>query len=236
MTLLKFSNGNAKLTHGEQVFSLPAGHACPFASECLSFANRETGRITDGPNTVFRCFAASGEAWAKSARAAHWHNYDLLKACPDRQSMVELIQASLPGKAKLVRIHASGDFYSMTYFEAWIEIAKRNPSILFYAYTKALALWTKRLDSIPANLKLTASHGGTHDHLIATFQLKSAVVVNYPVEAESMGLAIDHDDTHAWQGNASFALLIHGTQKAGSIQAKAWSVQRQAKQASKASK
>jgi len=40
-------------------------------------------------------------------------------------------------------------------------------------------------------------------------------------EADILALEIDHDDTHAQSGAASFALLIHGTQKAGTDQSKA---------------
>ncbi len=58
---LKFGNGNSKLAEGIFTFSLPAGHFCPFANECKSKASRKDGTITDGPNTTFRCFAASNE-------------------------------------------------------------------------------------------------------------------------------------------------------------------------------
>src|SRR4051812_39336424 len=75
---LKFGQGNAKLDDGIHTFSLPAGHFCPFADKCLSKADRETGRITDGPDTEFRCFSASNEVRG-SVRAARWHNADLLR-------------------------------------------------------------------------------------------------------------------------------------------------------------
>ena len=37
---------------------------------------------------------------------------------------------------KAVRIHESGEFYSQEYLNKWVEIAKRLPSIRFYAFTK----------------------------------------------------------------------------------------------------
>ena len=49
-------------------FSLPSGHTCPFALDCLSKADRITGKITDGLNTLFRCFQASIEAISPTAR------------------------------------------------------------------------------------------------------------------------------------------------------------------------
>ena len=53
--------------------------------------------------------------------------------------------------------------------------------------------------------------------LIEKHNLKSALVVNHPDEAERLQLEIDHDDSHAVANdNLAFALLLHGTQKAGS--------------------
>src|SRR4051812_39082061 len=59
---LRFTNGNAKLDQAIFIFSLPAGHFCPFADQCRSRADRVSGQITDGPNTEFRCYAASSES------------------------------------------------------------------------------------------------------------------------------------------------------------------------------
>src|SRR3954470_20489725 len=71
---LIFGKGNAKLDDAIFTFSLPAGHCCPFARACKSQADREAGRITDGPHTEFRCFAATGEARGKSVRESRWKN------------------------------------------------------------------------------------------------------------------------------------------------------------------
>ena len=228
---LTFSKNNAKVTG--HIISLPAGHACVFANTCLAFAHRDTGKITDGENAIVRCFAATGESWASNARAIHWHNFDLLRACRTAPEMVALIARSLPQDAQLVRIHAAGDYFNQRYFDAWLEIARALPGVTFYSYTKALPFWINRLHCIPSNFHLTASKGGTHDHLIALHNLRYAEVFNYAREARAAGLPIDHDDTHAWKTPGSFALLIHGTQRAGSVQAKAWSVQRAAKRKAK---
>lgn len=217
---LKFSKGNAKLGKHIYGFSLPAGYSCPGAKECLSRAGRHSGKIQDGLETKFRCFAASDEARLPNVREQHWHNFDLLKGKSTSQ-MVELIQASLPNKAEIIRIHVSGDFFNPQYFDAWIEIAKNNPLRTFYAYTKSLHLWMGRKDEIPPNLKLNASRGGIHDWMIDTYGLKSAEVVFSEEDADTKGLPIDHDDTHAYASDQSFALLIHGTQPAGSEASKA---------------
>ena len=40
-------------------------------------------------------------------------------------------------KIEKIRIHATGDFFSPGYVNAWIEIAKANPQVIFWTYTKA---------------------------------------------------------------------------------------------------
>jgi hypothetical protein len=221
--LLKFGNGNAKLDAAIFTFSLPAGHTCPFASACRSKADRVSGRITDGPHTQFRCFAASNEARARSVRDARWHNADALRTCRSVAEMVDLILASLSPYAGYVRVHVSGDFYSQDYFDAWMEVARRRPRTLFYGYTKSLTFWVRRLDAVPPNFVLTASYGGTHDHLIEEHGLRFAKVVFSEQEAAELGLELDHDDSHAMRPGPSFALLLHGTQPPGSPAAKALS-------------
>jgi hypothetical protein len=217
--LLKFNRGNAKLGRDIWTFSLPAGFACPGALECLSKANRETGKITDGADTKFRCFAASDEAQYKNTRLQRWHNFELLKG-KSTAEMSELIQASLPKQAGIIRVHVSGDFFNQFYFDAWMHVARCQPLRTFYAYTKSLPFWLRRIGDIPKNFALNASRGGTHDQLIEKHDLKYAEVVFSHEEAKTKGLEIDHDDSHAYKSGKPFALLIHGTQPAGSIAAK----------------
>ena len=196
--------------------SLPAGHSCPFADKCLSKADRKTGKLTDGPNTEFRCFMASIEALRSNSRNAGWENFDQLRQAKTVDAMLALLEAGLPKNADVVRLGVNGDMFNQNYFDACLELARRNPNVSFYAYTKSLGYWVARLGQIPANLNLNASHGGKLDNLIQEYGLKSAVVVFHPSEAEALGLEIDHDETHALFGSESFALLIHGQQPKGS--------------------
>jgi hypothetical protein len=231
--LLKFGEPNAKLKKmlkelklKLKTFTLPAGHTCPAANECLSRADKITGKIKDGPNTLFRCFAASAEAVYPSLRKMVWHNLGLLKdslvdgvdACAD------LICASLPKKFDIMRVHVGGDYFSKKYLQAWIEVAKRNPEKIFYSYSKSLHFFKEF--ALPENLVLTASRGGKHDDMIESDGWKEALVVYSEQEAQERGLEIDHDDTHAAFGKENFALLIHGTQPAGSAASKALSLLR----------
>lgn len=213
--LLKFQKGNAKLDKSIHTFSLPAGHSCPFAFECKASADRKTGKISDGADQKFRCFSASAEAVYPNVRQARWHNYDLLRDLKTKKAMVNLIQSSLPEKAMKFRVHVSGDFFNQMYFDAWMDVARANPKKLFYAYTKSLIYWVKRMDDIPKNFKLTSSMGGKKDTLIEAHHLKYAQVVFDEGEAKVMGMDIDHDDSHAFGKSKSFALLLHGGQAAG---------------------
>ena len=219
--LLKTSWGNGKLPKHILIFNLPAGHTCPFAKECLSKAHPLTGKIVDGTHCRFRCFSASAESQHKTARNSRWHNFNLLFR-KTTQEMADLIEASIPTKARLVRVHESGDFFSQAYLDAWLEVARRKPDVVFYAYTKAIPFWLNRLTKILSNFKLTASLGGTHDDLAEKHGLKTAYVAFSEAEANIRGLEIDHDDSLAYGTNEkSFALLIHGTQPAGSEASKA---------------
>lgn len=224
MSTLTFSKGNAKLDKKIYIFSLPAGWSCPGAHECKSKAvvTKDGVRIKDGPNTKFRCYAASQEVLFSKTYEARQRNFAALRG-KRKGRLIEIIQSSLPKKAKTVRLHASGDFYSQTYFDAWMEIAKRNPSTIFYAYTKSLPFWVKRKDIIPDNLVLTASFGGKHDGLIDKHNLRYAKVVFSEAEAQALSLEIDHDDSHAMKPGKSFALLLHGVQPKGSPAASALS-------------
>jgi hypothetical protein len=246
---LKWNSRNRKLEDIPSL-SLPAGHSCPFAKDCRSCAirnpnfNKDTGRmlhgkrvktdtrkfiIQDGPLTQWRCYTAIDEVMKPTVRRARWHNFLLLKSAvaKGRQATVDLIEATLPpspawgGPPR--RIHVAGDFFSLVYFDAWLEVARRHPGTVFYAYTKALPFWVLRLNSIPSNFRLTASYGGTHDWMIAKHNLRSVKVVLSVEEAQQAGLAIDHDDSHAYGTGGDFALLIHGQQPAKSLAAKAWS-------------
>ena len=223
---LRFVFGNNKLSRNIATFSLPAGHSCPFALDCLSKANRLTGKVTDGKDTKFRCFAAMAEAAFTSVRKLRWQNLELLRKAGNIEKMTELIQTSIPFGTTIIRIHASGDFYTERYFLAWLNVAYNYPAIVFYGYTKAVSYLVKYKDIIPSNFRITASKGGKHDHLIKEHNLKYAEVVFSKEQADAMGLELDDDDSHAIKFTKSFALLLHGTQPEGSIAASALSTLR----------
>jgi len=228
MELLKFSTGNGKLRN-RLIFSLPAGYSCPHAGVCRTFADRTTGKIQDHPQSrgteapEYRCFAAMSEV-RPNVRTARWHNWDLLRETFYKNgnqvlNLRDLIQRSLllAKPKRLVRIHESGDFWTENYMKAWAMVAKDSPNQKFYAYTKCLNMWHSIRDSIPSNFYLTASYGGDLDQMITKYPevfVRSSRVVYTEQEAANLGLEIDHDDSHCL-GDKPFALLVHGSQRAG---------------------
>lgn len=226
--MLKFSKANSKLQKlgkvGEilpflgnrrKVYSLDllAGYTCPYSHECLSQV--VNGKIVDGPNTKFRCYAASLEALYKAKFRSDEHNTKLIRATTTHSELVRLIQDSMPKNLGVCRIHSSGDFFNQRYFDAWIDVAKNNADRLFYAYTKNLKVWINCLGDIPSNMVLTASYGGKLDALIEQHKLRYAKVIYSLDEATALGLEVDDNDSHAANPktrDTSFLLLIHGVQ------------------------
>ena len=149
--------------------------------------------------------------------------------------MVKAIQKDLPKDMNILRVHVGGDFFHQRYFDAWMAVARLNPTKTFYAYTKSIHLWVARIKTIPGNFKLNASRGGKHDNLIDEYKLKEAIVVFSPAEAEEKNLPIDHNEFyainninnirypkgHPLNGSLNFALLLHGTQPQNSQAAEA---------------
>ena len=112
----------------------------------------------------------------------------------------------MPIKCQSVRIHSSGDFFNQKYFDMWLEIAKENPTIEFWAYTKSLQYWVNRINDIPSNLILTASYGGRQDELIEKYNLKN-VKVYKSVDEVKENRPIDNNDDWARKPYINFALL-----------------------------
>ena len=232
MQLLKFSHDNKKLDKlALEVYdkkgiyrnvysvSIPSGRAetCPYADKCKAYVGTDGKLVSRDDYVEYRCYSASLEALYPSQLKQRNYNFDLLKACNnDRQELMNLINASIPVEAQIIRIHVGGDFYSQNYFDAWLNVAMLNPQRQFYAYTKSLPFWVNRLDSINIgnfpNMELIASRGGTKDKLINVYGLRDSIVVDTEQEAMEKGLEIDYTDYLACYGKGSFALLNHGTQ------------------------
>ena len=176
-------------------FNLPTGTTCPFALECKVVVDRLTGKF-DVTKGQYRCYASSAERFP-AVRNHRWNNFEYVK-----NNNIPII----PKDCKAIRIHSSGDFFNQKYFDMWVQLAKDNPEIEMWAYTKSLKYWVNRINDIPNNLILTASYGGSLDYLIEEYNLKNVKVYNnineVPIER-----TIDKNDDYARIKNINFALL-----------------------------
>ena len=229
--LLKMSKQNKKLKK-TLIFDLPSGKTCPKANECLAYVEMNAKGKTvlkEGKNSIFRCFAASQENQYPNVYKARKYNLDLiLKSLKGEYGFYrtyELIHNSIQKhktrNINKVRIHSSGDFFSGEYLRCWFAVARLNPLMKFYCYSKSLHLFGTNV-LIPENFFLTASMGGLRDDLIHKgFFKRYAIVVNSEAEAIKKRIVhigkpykIDKDDSSCFKPDP-FALLIHGTQKKG---------------------
>lgn len=212
--LAKWLKGNRKVYS----FDLLSGWACPAASACKSKVVIENGKrkIKDGSDMQFRCFSASQEVVYTNVYNLRKNNFDAIRSMNSIDEIANAIQSALPKNAGIVRIHVAGDFFMKSYFAAWVRIARSNPDVLFYAYTKQIPfLLELQSMGIPDNLVFTASYGGRHDDLISIHNLRTAIVVENEIQASSLELEVDDDDSHAAdpaKKDESFALVIHGVQ------------------------
>lgn len=192
---MKFIKNKRYYTGEVYEWNLPTGTTCPFALECKVIVDRHTGKF-DVHRGQYKCYAASPERFP-GVREHRWKNFEFVK-----QGGIPTI----PKDCKAIRIHAAGDFFNQAYFDMWCELARNNPDVEMWAYTKSLGYWVKRIDNIPNNLILTASYGGRQDHLIEEYGLKNVIV--YPnIPAVPSDRPIDYNDDWARKPNINFALL-----------------------------
>ena len=191
----KFVKNNTYYTGIVHEWNLPTGTTCPFALECKVTVDRTTGKF-DIQKGQYRCYAASPERFP-GVREHRWKNFEAVKSG---------IKPTIPKGCKAIRIHAAGDFFNQKYFDLWLEIARENPDIEMWAYTKSLLYWVNRINDIPDNLILTASYGGRQDNLIEEYKLKNVMVYSH-IALVPKDRPIDNNDDWARKPNINFALL-----------------------------
>ena len=201
----KFIKNKRYYTGEVYEWNLPTGITCPFAKECKVSVDRITGKF-DIKKGYFKCYAASSERFP-AVREHRWKNFEYVKSGG---------VPTLPNDCKNVRIHASGDFFSQKYFDMWVSIARENPSVKFWAFTKSINYWLVSIESIPSNLTLTASYGGYHDSYIEQFGLKSCKVYKSIGEVPK-DMPIDTNDDYARTPDVTFALLDNNVSKKKSL-------------------
>lgn len=166
---------------------------CPMAGVCAS-----------------GCYAKMGAyVWPK-VYAKHAANLELTKLDSFIDSLCQEIRKV---KADLIRIHDAGDFYSQEYLEKWCAIAKSNPNVQFYAYTKSVSMVkaAQLTGLIPANLTIIFSLGGKEDHLIdSAIDRHSRVFPSLEALLAAGYVDTSYDDTNAIGPNHRIGLVYHG--------------------------
>ncbi len=182
-------------------FSIPAGNdkksgkiTCPFAGSCLKlcYAKRGMYRFGNVERALTRRYEASKEA-------------DFVQKITDELNKVK------KGIQVYVRIHDSGDFYSPSYFAKWLEIARLNPSVRFYAYTKSHSFI--RGIQLPENVDLIFSLGSKNDELIDVENERHSQIFKTADEMNAAGYTdasyLDLNATKWFTANNKIGLLIH---------------------------
>lgn len=202
--MINYLARNAKMIKsGPKIFNwgIPAFRAkdgfvtCPGAAQCAA-----------------GCYARPGQGF---------YGYDHVSKAYHRRldlsfkpEFVDTIDAEIKRKkARVIRVHDSGDFYSKKYVTDWQEIAKRNPETKFYSYTKNIPL--VREFFWPENWTMIYSEGGKYDDQINRRWERHARVFINERDIEAAGYAnATHDDMVAAFGpNHKIGLAYHGTWK-----------------------
>jgi hypothetical protein len=179
------SLGNTKIQKNRintASFGLEAGKTCPYKGDCQH-----------------ECFAMVGNYVYQSVKNKQ---KERLKESKKKSFVDKICEEIKLLNVGAVRIHDSGDYYSRDYLNKWIEIAKRNPDIVFYSYTKSIPFFKKDYNTwsitLPKNFIVTFSYGGKHDDLINPKKDKHALVFE---SLESL-LAYKYSDTSSYDDNA----------------------------------
>ncbi len=108
-------------TLGVPTFNLPAGDSCPGKSKWCQQ----------------HCYACKGHFLFPNVGECHMRNW---LATQDLETFVDEaiteIQRWASEGHKRIRVHSAGDFYSVDYFRAWLEIASACPDVEFFTYTR----------------------------------------------------------------------------------------------------
>lgn len=196
---LKWSTGNAKVSKLDAVsFGIPAYESadgfktCPKAGACAAV-----------------CYARQGMYIMPNAKASREFNLKVIR--DNVHEFIRMADADLTDiKQSIIRIHDSGDFFSQTYLDAWIFLARKHQKKTFYAYTKSLHL---DFTGLPNNFKLVQSAGGKLDGSIDASKPHSRIFSS-DADRRAAGYGNgSNTDTLAIRGATKIGLVYHGTRK-----------------------
>ncbi len=161
-------------------FDILAGFSCPAASICQSWAQKD-GTVKLGKHAQFVCYAAKTEAHYSTSYKAHEHNFNLVLEMLKADDGIERLADMLVRDLRLldvgiVRIHSSGDLFNAKYAQAWVEVARRMPEVMFFGYTKVYASYRMMTDVRLPNLAFAFSIGSRDDKFVKPNDITCTVV------------------------------------------------------------
>tara|TARA_R110000824_G_scaffold398548_1_gene602700 strand:- start:458 stop:1057 length:600 start_codon:yes stop_codon:yes gene_type:complete len=176
-------------------FSLPAYKTitgktvCPFAKDCIKY-----------------CYAQKGNYKYPSVVKGLNNRYELSQTDEFVPKMNATIILERPTH---VRIHDSGDFYSIKYLQKWVQIAEHNKEVIFYAYTKSIKFFVDGL-LLPDNMKIIFSEGSKTDNLINAREHRHARIFKTSEELNAAGyIDASSNDLQAITENKKVGLIFH---------------------------
>ena len=177
-------------------FSIPAYRTrsgritCPFAKDCVKYCYAQKGNYTRFPKI----------------QELMEQKYKISKTNTFIPLMNEEIRKK---KATHIRIHDSGDFYSPTYLQKWLDIATQNTNVIFYAYTKSIKFFIDGL-KLPKNLKIIFSEGSKTDDLINVNKHRHARIFKSKELLSAAGyIDASSNDLKAITSNKKVGLVYH---------------------------
>lgn len=189
--------------HGVRLQDGRTLNVCPNAGACANF-----------------CYALNGTYMFRNVRGAHERNLlmvldhledwkvDMAKELSHKRfqpngiprlseyvlNLDDWAEAWRKAGGAAVRIHDSGDFFSLEYLNAWLDIARMHPSILFYCYTKEVTMFREHVvGKAPTNFRWVYSMGGKQDSLIDKENERHADVFVSLEEMEDLGYTSQED-------------------------------------------
>ena len=148
--ILNVSEGNEKV--GNTIcFNLPIEYTCSHCCECYKLS---------------LCYAEGGCYNFPDNQAKYSENLKFFRET-DRETFIQALQLAIDSIGfKLFRWFTCGDIVNSLFLDYMVEIARNNPDVEFWAYTKKYAICNKYVEShggsiekaFPANLVIIFSH------------------------------------------------------------------------------
>ena len=144
--ILHIVPGNEKTGIHVTSLNFPIEYTCNHSCECYKES---------------KCYAESGCYLFANNQAGYSENYNFYKAC-DKETFIKAVQLGIDYYGnKLFRYFTCGDIPNYAFIDCMVELAKNNPDIMFWTYTKKyhlVNLWLDCNGDLPENLTIIFSH------------------------------------------------------------------------------